>query len=164
MRRRLLQSCFIAEAEFVGSGDAMNPSSNLPCLRSRVLAMNSPIIASGRPKTIKARRHRPPYQALAPPTSLIFPVRFNRQLVEQKAWKPRVTCKFPVGDIGHRNDVERFGWRCWRIASGRYSGFLAASAGGLRAGQSQRFGLVCDRVGARFRMDGSWRGQFAGGF
>ena len=73
---------------------------------------------------LRPRRHRPPYQALAPPTSLIFPVRFNRQLVEQKAWKPRVTCKVPVGDIGHRDDVERFGWRCWQIASGRYSRFL----------------------------------------
>jgi hypothetical protein len=32
------------------------------------------------------------------------------------------------------------------------------------ARQSQQFGLVCDRIGGRLRVDGSWRGQFAGGF
>jgi hypothetical protein len=67
MRRRLLLSCLIDEAEVVGSGDALNPSSNLPCLRSRVLAMNSTMIASGRPKTIKATKAPTTKSSTGPP-------------------------------------------------------------------------------------------------
>jgi hypothetical protein len=85
-RRRLSPASFIAVAETVGSGDALNSSGDVGLLRSRMLAINSPIIASGKPRKIKATKAPIAILSTGPPDFAFFPLHFNRPLVEQKVW------------------------------------------------------------------------------
>jgi hypothetical protein len=92
MRRRRSEPWFVVVAEY--SRENTIRLGGLPPLRSRVLAINNPMIASGKPKKIRAKKAPTTmFSTASLPTWLFFPLHFNRALVEQKrAIKMRQRC------------------------------------------------------------------------
>src|SRR6185369_8096911 len=84
MRRRLSPPWFATGAETDNSCEATKLADGLPPRRSRVLAINNPIIASGRPRKMSAMKAPTIMFSTRTPEFAFFPLHFYRRLVEQK--------------------------------------------------------------------------------